>query len=168
MIISQLFAWFHIDPKWIWVLFVQNFQRSLPITCSWHVFTNSESTNSQLFSQKMSFLLKEMQSAFFFEKKSFNNIFVTKKFYLVLNKNKNNFVKRHCGFVDSWFVKKYVTNMLLFCKQIFFERIFLKRMVFLSPSYSVSVPLPSKNFHYSKNHPKSVKYVICFSSQFFY
>ena len=30
-----------------------------------------------------------MQSAFFFEKKSFNNIFVTKKFYLVLNKNKN-------------------------------------------------------------------------------
>ena len=46
------------------------------ITCSWHVFTNSESTNEQFFSQRMScFLLNELQSVLFYEINSFSNIF---------------------------------------------------------------------------------------------
>jgi len=54
------------------------------------------------------FLLKELQTVFFFVKiNSFSNIFdlSRKKTYLVLKENKKNFVKKIRVFLDSEFVK---------------------------------------------------------------
>jgi hypothetical protein len=67
------------------------------LTFSLQVFTNSESTNPLFFHIKIScFLLKELQSFFFCENKQFQQHFLIsiETFYLVLNENKKNFVKK--------------------------------------------------------------------------
>ena len=56
-------------------------------TCSWQVFTNSESTDPRFFLAKTCFLLNVLQSVFFVKINSY-------RFYLVLKQKKKNFVKK--------------------------------------------------------------------------
>ena len=70
-----------------------------PKTCSWHIFTNSESTNPRIFLTKnILFSFKEAAKCLFFVKiNSFSNIFdlSRKKSYLVLKEKQEKFCEKN-------------------------------------------------------------------------
>ena len=83
------------------------------LTCSWHVFTNSESTNPRHFFTKF-FLVKNDAKAVYCYKK--------RHFAAPLKENKTFFVNKIRGFVDSEFVKTcHEPHLCLHCQRQIFQ-----------------------------------------------
>ena len=109
-ILYQIFAWFHIDSTWIWVLVIQNLKRSLLTTCSRHIFTNSKSTNFTFFSRKIILFSfkRDSKCLFLWKWTTLITFFLNRKILLCFKKN--------CGFILDLKFGKYVTNMFkYFC-----------------------------------------------------
>ena len=93
----------------------------IKLTHSWHVFTNSESTNPRIFFHNFScFLLKQDRVFFYWDKKMLQKLFIfTKKTLCSSFKRKQDiFCEKNWGFVDSefWKLWKYATINLYLVK----------------------------------------------------